>query len=191
MDGFKHIIIGISGASGSVYGIKLLEKLSANTDVKTHLVITKSGLLTIKMETDCNLSDVTALADYNYNINDIAARIASGSFITHGMVIAPCSVRTLAKIATGNCDNLLSRAADVVLKERRRLVLLVREAPLSLVHIDNMRKATMAGAIIMPPLPAFYTRPKTIDDIVEYQVARTLDLFGIYDQKISRWGEEK
>jgi flavin prenyltransferase len=183
----KNIIIGISGASGSIYGIRLLEKLKAVPNVKTHLVITKSANITLDLETDYKIRDVIELSDFHYNANDIASTIASGSFITDGMIIAPCSVKTLASIATGNCNNLLSRAADVMLKERRKLVLMLRETPFNLIHIDNMQKATLAGAIIMPPVPAFYTKPKTIDDLVDYSVARALDLLSIHDDGIKRW----
>ncbi|MBT4921474.1 MAG: UbiX family flavin prenyltransferase [Rickettsiales bacterium] len=183
----KNIIIGISGASGSIYGIRLLEKLKAVPNVKTHLVITKSANITLDLETDYKIRDVIELSDFHYNANDIASTIASGSFITDGMIIAPCSVKTLASIATGNCNNLLSRAADVMLKERRKLVLMLRETPFNLIHIDNMQKATLAGAIIMPPVPAFYTKPKAIDDLVDYSVARALDLLSIHDDGIKRW----
>ncbi|MBT4989745.1 MAG: UbiX family flavin prenyltransferase [Rickettsiales bacterium] len=183
----KNIIIGISGASGSIYGVRIIEKLKTLPNVKTHLVITKSAHITLDLETDYKLREIIDLADFHYNINDIASLIASGSFITNGMIIAPCSVKTLAAIATGNCTNLLTRAADVILKERRSLVLMLRETPFNLIHIDNMQKATLAGAIIMPPVPAFYTKPQSIDDIINYSVARALDLLSIHDGGIKRW----
>jgi 4-hydroxy-3-polyprenylbenzoate decarboxylase len=183
----KNIIVGISGASGAIYGIRLLEKLKDVSNVKTHLIITKSANITIKHETNYNINDIVDLADFCYNINDISCAISSGSFITHGMIVAPCSVKSLAAIATGNCSNILARAADVILKERRKLVLMLRETPLNLIHIENMNKVTLAGGIIMPPVPAFYNKPKSVDDIVDYSVARALDLVSIHDKDIKRW----
>jgi 4-hydroxy-3-polyprenylbenzoate decarboxylase len=183
----KNIIVGISGASGAIYGIRLLEKLKDVSNVKTHLIITKSANITIKHETNYNINDIVDLADFYYNINDISCAISSGSFITHGMIVAPCSVKSLAAIATGNCSNILARAADVILKERRKLVLMLRETPLNLIHIENMNKVTLAGGIIMPPVPAFYNKPKSVDDIVDYSVARALDLVSIHDKDIKRW----
>jgi 4-hydroxy-3-polyprenylbenzoate decarboxylase len=183
----KNIIVGISGASGALYGINLLKKLKAIKDVRTHLVITKSANITINYETDYTIKEIIELADHHYNINDIACVISSGSFVTHGMIVAPCSVKTLAAIASGNCSNILTRAADVILKERRKLVLMLRETPFNLIHIENMRKVTMAGGVIMPPVPAFYAKPKSVDDIVDYSVARALDLLSIHDKAINRW----
>ena len=183
----KNIIVGISGASGALYGINLLKKLKYTNGVRTHLVITKSANITINYETDYTIKEIIELADYNYNINDIACVISSGSFVTHGMIVAPCSVKTLAAIASGNCSNILTRAADVILKERRKLVLMLRETPFNLIHIENMRKVTLAGGIIMPPVPAFYAKPNSVNDIVDYSVARALDLLSIHDEAINRW----
>ncbi|MDC0857113.1 UbiX family flavin prenyltransferase [Rickettsiales bacterium] len=183
----KNIIVGISGASGALYGINLLKKLKSTKGVRTHLVITKSANITINYETDYTIKKIIELADYNYNINDIACVISSGSFVTHGMIVAPCSVKTLAAIASGNCSNILTRAADVILKERRKLVLMLRETPFNLIHIENMRKVTLAGGIIMPPVPAFYAKPNSVNDIVDYSVARALDLLSIHDEAINRW----
>ncbi len=183
----KNIIVGISGASGALYGINLLKKLKSTKEVRTHLVITKSANITINYETDYTIKKIIELADYNYNINDIACVISSGSFVTHGMIVAPCSVKTLSAIASGNCSNILTRAADVILKERRKLVLMLRETPFNLIHIENMRKVTLAGGIIMPPVPAFYAKPNSVNDIVDYSVARALDLLSIHDEAINRW----
>lgn len=174
----KRLIIGISGATGIIYGIRLLELLKP-TNIETHLIVSKAGHQTRAYESHFLASDLTDLADFNYNNADIAASIASGSFKTMGMIIAPCSMRTLADIACGATSTLISRAADVVLKERRRLVLMARESPLNLVHIDNMRKVTEMGGIIAPASPAFYTQPNSIDDLVNYSVGRILDLFDI------------
>jgi 4-hydroxy-3-polyprenylbenzoate decarboxylase len=183
-----RIIVGISGASGVIYGLRALERL-AEAGVETHLVLTRSAALTIGYELEVPLDAVKAKAAVVHPLADVGASIASGSFRTEGMLVAPCSMRTLAAIATGNTDNLLTRAADVVLKERRRLVLLVREAPLHLGHLRNMVAATEMGAIVSPPVPAFYAKPKTVDDIVEHTVARALDLFGIEVPGAVRWRE--
>ncbi len=171
----RRIIIGISGSTGVVYGIRLLEVLKGISEIETHLVMTGPARQTISYETDYAIKQVAALADYTYRERDIAAAISSGSFVTHGMIIAPCSIKTLSGIANSYCDNLLIRAADVCLKERRKLVLLVRETPLHLGHLRLMMQAAEAGAIIMPPLPAFYTRPTTIDELVNQTVGRALD----------------
>lgn len=184
----RRIIVGISGASGVAYGLRALERL-AEAGVETHLVLTRSAALTIGYELDLPVEAVRAKAAVVHPIADVGASIASGSFRTEGMLVAPCSMRTLAAIATGNTDNLLTRAADVVLKERRRLVLLVREAPLHLGHLRNMVAVTEMGAIVSPPVPAFYARPKTVDDIVDHTVARALDLFGIEVPGAVRWRE--
>jgi 4-hydroxy-3-polyprenylbenzoate decarboxylase len=184
----RRLIVGISGASGTVYGVRLLEALRG-TDVETHLVMTRSAEITLAHEMDLKVKDVHALADVVYATADIGAAISSGSFRTEGMVVAPCSIRSLSEIAYGATTNLLSRAADVVLKERRRLVLLVRETPLHAGHIRAMQQATENGAIVMPPLPAFYARPKSVDDIVNHTVGRTLDLLGIENSLVKRWGE--
>lgn len=183
----KKLIIGIAGASGAIYGIRLLEILRS-LKVETHLVVTKSGKLSIEYETDFKLDDVIALADHYYNNNDISAAIASGSFINDGMIIAPCTVKTLSEIATGCTSSLISRAADVALKDRRRLVLLFRETPLHLGHIRSMQAVTEMGGIVMPPVTSFYTRPKTIDDMVNHTIGRVLDLYGIDTALVKRWG---
>ncbi|KTC84097.1 UbiX family flavin prenyltransferase [Legionella brunensis] len=182
----KRIIVGISGASGIVYGIRLLQLL-AKTDYETHLIVSKAAQQTRAFETNLSANELSALANISYHINDIAASISSGSFKTAGMIIAPCSMRTLASIACGTTSNLLTRAADVVLKERRKLVLLVRETPLHLGHLENMKKVTELGAIVAPPVPAFYNQPQTIDDIVTHSVGRVLDLFDIDVDVVKRW----
>lgn len=182
-------MIGISGASGAIYGIRLLELLK-NTDIETHLVVTRSAQITIAQEEGRKISEVVALADVHYGSEDIAAAISSGSFHTVGMIVAPCSMRSLGEIATGSTASLLTRAADVTLKERRRLVLLVRETPLHLGHLRSMVAATEIGAIISPPVPAFYTKPKTIDDIVNHTLGRALDLFDIDLGLVKRWKDD-
>ena len=180
------IIVGISGASGAIYGVRLLEALH-DKKVPAHLIVSKSAALTLKEETDVSIEHVRRLAQATYQNSDIGAAISSGSFRTRGMVIAPCSIRTLSDIAYGTTDSLLSRAADVTLKERRRLVLVVREAPLHAGHLRSMLAATENGAVIVPPVPAFYHRPKTIDDIVNQTVGRCLDLFDIDVGLVKRW----
>ncbi len=185
----RRLIVGISGASGVIYGVKLLELLKT-TDVETHLVMTKSAEITLAYEMDIKVSKVKALATKVYGPDDIAAAISSGSFKTEGMVVAPCSIRSLSEIAYGQTTSLLTRAADVALKERRRVILLLRETPLHLGHIKSMAAATEAGAIVMPPVPAFYARPKNIDEMVEHTVGRALDLFGIETGSVRRWGED-
>lgn len=179
MDKKSKIIVGISGASGVIYGIRMLEILKTVSDVETHLVITSAGSQTIGLETDYTTAEVTALADVNYRFNDIAAAISSGSFKTSGMVVIPCSMKTLAGIAHSFSDNLLLRAADVVLKDRRRLIIVPRETPLHLGHLRLMTQVVEMGAILVPPLPAFYHRPKTIDDIINQTINRVLDLMDI------------
>lgn len=183
------LIVGISGASGAIYGVRLLEALR-KAKVPSHLVVSKSAALTLKEECDLSVNQVRDLADVNYSNGDIGAAVSSGSFKTLGMVIIPCSVRTVSDIAYGTTDTLLSRAADVVLKERRRLVLVVRETPLHLGHLRSLTAATENGAIIMPPVPAFYHRPKTIDDIVNQTVGRCLDLFNIDSGLVKRWNPD-
>lgn len=185
----KRIIVGISGATGIRYGVRALEMLRA-LDIETHLVVSRAGELTREYETELARSDLYALADVVHPIADVGASISSGSFNTLGMLVAPCSVRTLAEVATGVTTSLLTRAADVVLKERRKLVLMVRETPLHLGHLRNMVTATEMGAIIAPPVPAFYTRPQTIDDLVDHSVGRALDLFGLEVPQLRRWGED-
>ncbi len=175
----KKIIIGMSGASGVIYGIRLLEVLRGQADVETHLVMSTAAATTIGLETDQSPEQIMQLADVVYRFRDIAAAIASGSFKTHGMIVAPCSMKTLAGIANSFSDNLLLRAADVVLKDRRRLILVARETPLHLGHLRLMTQVTEMGAIVAPPMPAFYHKPQTIDDIVNQTVNRVLDLSDI------------
>lgn len=184
----KRIIIGISGASGIIYGIRLLQFLK-DCDIETHLIVSKAAQQTRAIETNLSAAELYDLADKHYSINDIAACISSGSYKTLGMIIAPCSMRTLADIASGSTSNLLTRAADVVLKERRRLILMIRESPLHLGHLKNMVSITEMGAIIAPPVPAFYNNPKTIDDLVNHSVGRVLDLLDIDVGIVRRWGE--
>ena len=186
----QRIILGISGATGIVYAVQLLKRLR-QLDVETHLVVSKAGDLTRHYETSLSIDELRTLADVNYRIGDVWAAISSGSFKTLGMIVAPCSMRTLAEIATGVSSTLLTRAADVVLKERRRLVLLPRETPLHLVHLRNMLTITEMGGIIMPPVPAFYQMPQTVDDIVDHTVCRALDLFGLDVPGVPRWGESQ
>ncbi|EFM90089.1 aromatic acid decarboxylase [Actinobacillus pleuropneumoniae] len=183
----QRIIIGISGASGFQYGYKALELLKS-LDVETHLVLTKGAEMTRSLETKIEREQLLDLASQVHSIHNVGASIASGSFKTLGMLVAPCSIRTLSAIALGFSDNLLTRAADVVLKERRKLVLMVRETPLNLAHIDNMRRVTEMGGIIFPPVPAFYQHPTTIDELVTHSVARALDLFD-FNLPMPRWGE--
>lgn len=182
----KRIIVGISGASGAVYGVRLLQLLRT-LDIETHLVMSRSAMITLGYETPFKPADVQALADHHYSNNDIGAAIASGSFRTAGMIVAPCSVKSLAEIATGVTGGLLTRAADVVLKERRRLVLMLRETPLHLGHIRNMAAVTEAGAIVYPPVPAFYAKPATLEDMVDHTLGRVLDLFDIDAKTVHRW----
>lgn len=185
----QRLIVGISGASGIVYGVKMLQALQ-ETSVETHLVMTKSAEITLAYELPgTKVSQVQALADVVHPIGDIAAAISSGSFRTTGMIVAPCSVRSLSEIAHGTTGNLLTRAADVVLKERRRLVLMLRETPLHLGHLRTMMQVTEMGAIVMPPVPAFYQQPETIEDIVAQTVGRALDLFGFDIGLVKRWRE--
>ena len=183
----RRIIVGISGASGAVYGARLLQALQGMEGVESHLVVSHAGWLNLRHELDMERAEVEALADHVHDLADVGASIASGSFAAHGMVVAPCSMRTLAAIAHGLADNLLTRAADVVLKERRRLVLLTRESPLHLVHLRNMATVTELGAICCPPMPAFYQRPTTIGEIVDHSVARALDLLGLDNDLAPRW----
>ncbi len=182
----KRLIVGISGASGVIYGIRLLESLK-DSEIETHLVVTRAAEMTIAYETPYTAKDIKALADKIYPLEDVGAAIASGSFQTLGMVVVPCSMKTLAEIATGVTGNLLTRAADVVLKERRRLVLVPRETPLHLGHLRNMVSVTEIGAIVAPPMPAFYAEPKTLDDLIDHSVGRVLDLFGIESGLVRRW----
>ena len=181
-----RIVIGISGASGIIYGVRALELLR-DCDVQTHLVISKSAKLTLHHELDMGVKDLEALADVVHPAQDVGASIASGSFATAGMLIAPCSVRTMSEIASGVTSTLLTRAADVVLKERRRLVLMLRETPLHTGHIQTMLRLSEMGAVIAPPVPAFYTRPKSLDDVVTQSVGRALDLFDLSLAQVRRW----
>jgi 4-hydroxy-3-polyprenylbenzoate decarboxylase len=180
------LIVGISGASGAIHGVRLLQALQKQS-IPTHLIISKSAAITLKEECDLSVDEVRAMAQTTYSNNDIGAAVSSGSFKTRGMVNIPCSIRTVSDIAYGTTDSLLSRAADVVLKERRRLVLVVRETPLHAGHLRSMLAATENGAIIMPPAAAFYHRPKTVDDIVNQTVGRCLDLFDIDAGMVKRW----
>ena len=182
----SDIIVSITGASGFIYGLKALELLK-KAEARTHLIISKGAELSAKAE-GMDVRAAARLADKVYDSEDMAAPVASGSFITDGMLIAPCSMRTLSAVATGNSYNLVARAADVMLKERRKLVLMTREAPLSTLHIENMLKVSRMGAVICPPVPAFYTKPATVDDIVTFSVARAIDQFGI-KMDIPRWGD--
>jgi polyprenyl P-hydroxybenzoate/phenylacrylic acid decarboxylase-like protein len=186
--GRPRLIVAITGASGAVYGVRLLEQLRMSGACETHLVMSSSGAMTAAQELTMKRGDIEALADVVHNVKDIGATIASGSFQSAGMVIAPCSMKTLASIAHGLADNLVSRAADVILKERRRLVLVARETPLNLAHLRNMTSVTEMGGIIFPPVPAFYTQPETLDDIVNHTVGRLLDLFSIpHTRLVKRW----
>lgn len=176
----RRLVVGITGATGSIYAVRLLQVLRDVPDVETHLVVSSSGVLNIRHELDIGRQEVHALADKVYGIRDVGAALASGGFATDGMIILPCSMRTLAAVAQGLSDNLITRAADVMLKERRRLLLMVRETPFNLAHLRNMTAVTEMGGIIFPPLPAFYHRPKSIDEMVDHTVARVLGLFDIH-----------
>lgn len=185
----RRVIVGVSGATGFEYGVKALQLLKP-MDIEVHLVVSKGAELTRSLEATYTKSDVEALADVVHPISNIGASIASGSFQTLGMLIAPCSMRSLAAIANNMADNLLTRAADVVLKERRRLVLMARETPLNLGHLRNMQWVTEMGGIIFPPVPALYQKPQSIDDVITHSVGRALDLFGLEVPKLPRWGSE-
>ena len=182
----NRLIVGISGASGVIYGVRLLQALKP-LPVETHLVMTRTAEVTLAHETKMKVSDVRRLADVAYPIGDLAAAISSGSFQTIGMIVAPCSMRSLGEIAHGISSNLLTRAADVVLKERRRLVLVTRETPLHTIHLRNLVTVSELGAIVAPAMPAFYNKPKTLDDVIDHTVGRLLDLFGLDTGKIKRW----
>ena len=182
-----RLIIGISGASGVIYGIRLLEVLRDHADVETHLVLSKAAKMNIAIETDWKAKAVEQLANITYKIDDISASIASGSYPIDGMIVAPCSIKTLSAIVHSSADNLIARAADVTLKEKRRLLLLPREMPLHVGHCELLYKAAQLGADIVPPMPAFYNRPKTVDDIVNNTVARVLDLLSIKHELVPRW----
>ncbi len=188
MNGPKRLVVGMSGSSAPQIGIALLEVLRQHQDIETNLVISEGARRSIQLEADTDPDEVAELADKSYDARDLAAAISSGSFLTEGMVVVPCSMRSLAAIATGNTTDLLTRAADVTLKERRRLVLVTRETPLNLIHIRNMETVTLAGATVFPPVLAFYHRPRTIDDIVAHIVGKILDQFGVPHKLFDRWG---
>jgi len=183
----KRLIVAVTGATGSIYGMRILQQLRALGGWESHLVVSDAGVLNAWQDYGLTRADINRLADVVHNPRDIGASIASGSFITHGMVIAPCSMKTLSGVAHAYSDNLITRAADVVLKERRRLVLLTREAPLNLAHLRNMVAVTEMGGVIFPPVPAFYSKAKTIDAIVGHTVGRVLDLFDVQHDTIARW----
>lgn len=183
----RRFVVAITGATGAVYGVRLLEALRAMPDVETHLLISDAGVLNLHQELDMHRREVEALAHVTHSVRDIGASLASGSFESEGMIVAPCSMKTLAAIAHGLSDNLITRAADVVLKERRRLVLMVRETPFNLAHLRNMTAVTEMGGIIYPPLPGFYHRPQSIADMVDHTVGRVLDLFQLTHQLTPRW----
>jgi flavin prenyltransferase len=185
----RRLIIGITGASGAIYGVRLLQACR-ELGLEVHLCMSKAAELTLSFELDMRAAEVRALAHKAYAPSDVGAAIASGSFRTRGMIIAPCSIRTMAEIATGTTSSALTRAADVVLKERRRLVLAVREAPFSDIHLENMLKLSRMGAVVLPPLPAFYNHPRTIDDLVDHSVSRMLDQFGLETSGVERWAGE-
>ena len=186
----KRIIVGITGASGAIYGVRLLEILKS-AGIDTHLIVSRAAQVTLAYETDLKLADIERLATVVHPNNDIGAACSSGSFRTMGMIIAPCSIKTMAEIATGNTANLISRAADVALKERRRVVLLLRETPLHLGHIRTMAAVTEAGAIVYPPVPAFYAQPKSLTDMVDHTLGRVLDLYDIETGAVRRWSGSK
>lgn len=182
----KRLIVAITGASGTIYGVRILEALK-DLNIESHLVMSDSAKLTMAAETDYKPAQIEALADFVHSAKNIGASISSGSFHTMGMVVAPCSIRTLSEIATGVTSSLVSRAADVILKERRRLVLLVRETPLHAGHLRSMTQVTEYGAIVMPPVPAFYARPSSLDEMVNHTVGRCLDLFDLDNNMVKRW----
>lgn len=182
-----RLIVGITGATGAVYGVRLLQHLRRLGGVRSHLVVSPAGWMSLRAETDLERRDVEALADEVHPIGDVAASIASGSFATLGMVVAPCSMKTLAAVAHGLSDNLLSRAADVCLKERRRLVLLARETPLNLAHLRNMTLVTEMGGVVMPPLPALYLRPRSLEEMVDHTLGRVLEQFGLAHDLAPAW----
>jgi len=183
----RRLIVAITGASGAAYGVRMLTLLRARGGVETHLLVSASGWLTLQHEVGLERNAVHALADVVHNVRDVGASIASGSFATEGMIIAPCSMKTLASVAHGFADNLITRAADVVLKERRRLVLMVRETPLNLAHLRNMTAVTEMGGVIFPPVPAFYNRPASVDELIDHSAARALDLFGLGPAYAPTW----
>jgi 4-hydroxy-3-polyprenylbenzoate decarboxylase len=183
----KRLVVAITGATGAIYGVRLLQVLGTVPDIETHLIVSDAGVLNLHQELDMGRKDVEALAHRAYNPRDIGAALASGSFLSAGMIVTPCSMKTLASIALGLSDNLVARAADVMLKERRRLVLMVRETPFNLAHLRNMTAVTEMGGIIYPPLPGFYHRPQTIAEMVDHTVGRVLDLFEVSHALTPRW----
>ena len=183
----QRIIVAISGASGAIYGVRLLQMLRALGNVQTHLTISDAGLLNLQQELDMSRADLETMADVSYPVRDVGAAIASGSFQCDGMVVAPCSMRMLGAVANGLSDNLMSRAADVMLKERRRLILMVRETPLNLAHLRNMTSVTEMGGVIFPPMPSFYHRPQTLAEMVSHTVSRVIDLLGLPQNEAPRW----
>ena len=183
----KRIVVGISGASGSIYGVRLLKRLQDRPDVESHLIVTRAGEKTLYQEIGLKLNDIKEMATHSHSVEEIGASIASGSYPVDGMVIAPCSINTLSAIATGQTSNLLIRAADVTLKERRRLILMVRECPLHLGHLRSMVAVAEIGAIIAPPLPAFYNKPQTLEEADDQSVFRVLDLLGLPEPGVKRW----
>jgi 4-hydroxy-3-polyprenylbenzoate decarboxylase len=185
----RRVVVGITGASGSIYGARLLECLRAAPDVETHLVVSRAARQTLQLETALSIEQIEALADVVHAHADIGASISSGSFRVHAMIVAPCSIKTMSNLAWGNTGDLITRAADVALKERRRVVLMLRETPLHLGHIESMLRVTQAGAIVFPPVPAFYNRPRTVSDIVDHSVMRCLDLIDVECEAAPRWGE--
>jgi 4-hydroxy-3-polyprenylbenzoate decarboxylase len=187
----RRLIVAVTGATGAIYGVRLLQVLRDTPGIETHLMVSDAGVLNLHQELDMNRKDVEALAHVVHNVRDIGASIASGSFQSEGMIIAPCSMKTLAAVAHGLCDNLVARAADVMLKERRRLVLMVRETPFNLAHLRNMTAVTEMGGIIYPPLPAFYHRPQSITEMVDHTVGRVVDLFGVAHALTPRWNGMK
>jgi len=185
----KRFIVAISGATGAIYGIRLLEALAQQQEVETHLVMSNWARETIAIETNYSADEVMKLADYSHDLKNVGAPLASGSFRAVGMAVVPCSMKTLSAIAHGLADNLIIRAADVMLKEKRKLILVPRETPLNMIHLENMMKAARAGASLLPPMPAYYNNPKTIDDIVNHLVGRILDHFDLPNNMVKRWGE--
>ena len=183
----KRLVVAITGASGAMYGIRLLQWLRESAQVETHLMISDAGVLSMHYELDMKRKDIEALADVVHSVRDVGACVASGSFQSEGMIIAPCSMKTLGSVAHGLSDNLISRAADVMLKERRRLVLMVRETPFNLAHLRNMTSVTEMGGIIYPPLPALYQKPQSIEEMVDHTTGRVLDLFGIQQTLAPQW----
>ena len=186
----KRVIVGVTGATGTIYGVRLMEMMQADPEIEIHLIMSRSAKLTLKMEHDLELDYINGLADEVHDPGNIGASISSGSFRSSGMVIAPCSIKTMSNIAMGNTGDLITRAADVILKERRTLVVAIRETPLHLGHIENLARLARSGAVIFPPVPAFYNRPASLQDIVDQSCMRMLDQLDIHIESAPRWGEE-